>query len=118
MEDNLLIDILNVIPAKMECYIQAPSLNNKIILDMFKKTEYDYYQLLIIDETNKNTIVNQERETSFGIYVQRIEIKKNGALLFDGFDGVEFGIVSKNLVIPEWFKEKYVPETCMISPNW
>lgn len=118
IENSFFIDVLNILPEKVECFIQAPSLDNVIIQEMFENTDYDYYKLLSLDETNKKTVLRQELETSFSIYIQSIEIKENGVLLFEGFDGVEYGTISKHILIPNWFKEKYIPDTCVVSSDW
>lgn len=52
------------------------------------------------------------------MYIQNMQVKKDGILLFEGFDGVEFGTISKTILIPEWFKEKYIPDTCTVSMEW
>lgn len=117
-ESNFLVAVLNILPEKVECFIQAPSLDNIIIEGMLQNSAYDYYKLLRLDEASKDRFIQQELETSFGMYIQNIEIRENGALLFKGFDGVEYGTLSKKLFIPEWFKEKYMPDTCLISSEW
>jgi hypothetical protein len=116
--NSLLIDILSIIPEKSECFIQAPSLENIVIKNILRDSNFDYYKFLILDKTTKAKLIEQEVETSFAIYIQSIEIKNNDNLLFEGFDGVEYGIISKNLVVPEWFKNKYIPDTCIISNDW
>lgn len=118
LENSFLIDVLKILPEKVECFIQSPSLDNEIIQEMFQNTDFDYYKLIFLDETNKDKFLKQELETAFSIYIQNIEIKGNGVLLFKGYDGVEFGTISKKISIPEWFKEKYIPDTCMISSDW
>ncbi len=115
---SFLVDILNILPEKIECFIQAPSLENTVIKGMLQDSDYDYYKLLQLDKTSRNKFIKQALETSFEMYIQNIEIKENGVLLFEGFDGVEYGTISKKILIPEWFKEKYIPDTCMVSSEW
>lgn len=117
-ENNFLIDILSILPKKIECFIQAPSLDNNIIQEMLQNSDYEYYKLLQLDEGKKEKFIIQELETSFGMYIQKIEIKENGILLFEGFDGVEYGTISNKVSIPKWFKERYIPDTCLISTHW
>lgn len=50
--------------------------------------------------------------------MQKIEIRQNGVLLFEGFDGCVYGTISKNAIIPKWFKEKHFPENCTLSNEW
>ncbi len=116
--NNFLVDVLNILPEGIECFIQAPSLDNIIIEKMLQDSNYDYYKFLKLDKTNKDKFIEQELETFFGMYIQKIEIKEKGVLIFEGFDGVDYGTISKNIFIPEWFKEKYIPDTCTISNEW
>jgi hypothetical protein len=117
-ENSFIIDVLNILPEKTECFIQAPSLENSAIKEMLQKSDFDYFDLLILDENSKGIFIRQEFEASFSMYLQKIEIRENGILLFEGFDGCEYGIISKKVIIPEWFKEKYVPEICMVANEW
>ena len=116
--ENLLTDRLQILPEEIECFIQAPSLENETIQNMMAVTEYDYYKLLRLSKSNRNEFINQELANSIGDYIQNIQIKQGSKLLFEGFDGIEYGTISKSVIIPEWFKEKYVPDTCMISNEW
>jgi len=121
MEQNVnsfIIDVINILPEKVECFIQAPSLENSLIKEMFKKSDFDYFELLKLDKKSKVKFIKQEAETSFSVYIQKIEIKENGTLLFEGFDGLDYGLISKKISLPEWFKEKYVPDICMVSNEW
>ena len=117
-ENSFIIDVLNILPEKTECFIQAPSLENSAIKEMLQKSDFDYFDLLILDENSKGIFIRQEFEASFSMYLQKIEIRENGILLFEGFDGCEYGIISKKVIITEWFKEKYVPEICMVANEW
>ena len=98
-ENNFLTDVLNILPEKIECFIQAPSLENSVIKEMLQKSDLDYFELLNLNKTSKEIFVRQEMETSFSVYIQKIEIRENGLLLFEGFDGCEYGMISKTLVI-------------------
>lgn len=116
--NKLLIDILNILPNDVECYIQAPSLENSIVQMMMTDSEYDYFKLIKLNEENRLNFLNQEIAYSVSTYIQFIQIKQGTSMLFEGHDGVEFGVLSKNIVIPEWFFEKYIPDTCVISNEW
>jgi hypothetical protein len=85
---------------------------------MLQKSDFDCFELLSLNKESKEIFVRQEIETFFSIYVHKIEIRENGTLLFEGFDGCEYGMISKKIIIPEWFKEKYVTDVCMLSNEW
>jgi len=116
--NEFLINVLNILPDDIDCLIQAPCLENSIIQNMMLDSEYDYYKLIRFDREKKTNFINQEINNLIGNYIQNIQIKKGVDLLFEGFDGVEYGTLSKLLIIPDWFKEKYVPDICMISNEW
>lgn len=117
-ENVFLIDVLNILPETAECLIQAPSIENIIIKEMLKKTHCVYFEKLTLNKYIKEKIINEERINSFGAYIQKMEIRKGGIKLFVLYDGCEYGIVSKLFKIPEWFKSKYIPATCMVSDEW
>lgn len=116
--NEFFIDLFNILPESVTCFIQAPSLENNIIKNMLQDSEYDYYKLVTINSVNKEKFISQEIETSFSMYIQKIEIKQNNVLLFEGFDGIEFGIISKTVILPDWFKIKYISDVCTISKEW
>lgn len=118
-QNNLFLeDLLELFHEDVDCFIQAPSLTNSIIYSLFNETVSGYSMVLSLNRKNKEIFLNQERESSFSIYIQRLEIKLNNRLLFEGYDGCEYGVISKSIDLPDWFKEKYVPERCMISSYW
>lgn len=117
-KNDFLIDVFNILPDNVECLIQAPSLENSIIQNMMVDSNYDYYKLICFDKEKKQNFINQEIENSIGDYIQNIQIKNESKMLFEGFDGFEYGTLSKYIVIPKWFNEKYIPDICMVSNEW
>lgn len=116
---SLLISVLKILPKEIDCYIQAPSLEDETILSMMSETEYPYYKLIKVNNLNKEIFINHLNIHSVIEYIQNIELKNGNEILFQGFDGVEFGIISKFIRIPEWFKEKYINTgDCNISNDW
>jgi len=118
IEKSFFVDLLSILPENIDCFIQAPSLENTVIEKMLQDSEYGYYKLLQLNSANRDTFVNQEEETLFSVYIQNIQIRKEGVLLFEGFDGVEYGTISNKVQVPDYFKVKYIPDTCMISSEW
>lgn len=117
-ENKLLIDVLKILPENIECFIQAPSLDIDVVNEMLQSTNYDYYKIIHLNNKNKNNFINQELETSFSTYIQKIEIKKNEGVLFEGYDGMEYGIISARIFVPQWFKKRYIPDICIVSSDW
>lgn len=114
-----LINVFKILPEEIDCYIQAPSLEDVIILNMMSETEYGYYKLIKINNLNKEMFINHLTAHPIIQYFQSIELKNNNETLFQAFDGVEIGILSKYIEIPEWFNEKYIKNgECIISQDW
>jgi hypothetical protein len=116
--NSFLIDVLSIFPENTVCFIQAPSIENAIIERILESSEYDYYKQVHLTNENKLIFIEQELKNALGIYIQNIQIKQNEKLLFEGFDKVEYGILSSGLNIPKWFKDKYIPSICIISDEW
>jgi hypothetical protein len=116
---SLLIDVLSILPREVDCYIQAPSLEDSIILKMMKNTDFEYFKLITITSENREIFLNQIKKTSAHDYFHNIQIKISNKLLFEGYDGVEYGILSNSINIPDWFKKEYIIENvCTVSSEW
>lgn len=117
--ENFFVDVIGILPVDIECYIQAPSLEDRIVLNMMHKTQYDYYKCINLNEINRKRFIERLRNETVVEYFHSIEIKKNSKLLFEGYDGIESGIFSKHIHIPDWFKEKYKEDwDYSISKDW
>lgn len=117
--EYLLIDILNILPQEVDCYIQAPSLEDTFILSLMRESNFPYYKHLPLNNINRRKIIEYIQNHPIAEYFQSIEIRYNGKLLFEAHDGVEFGILSKSVTIPNWFTERHIKtETCLISSDW
>ncbi len=98
----------------MECDIQAPSLENDVLQKMM-----DYDQLVRLNKANKQLFIDAILIDSTIAHFQNIQIRSNGNLLFEGYDGIDYGILSNSVTIPEWFAQAYVVTgDCMISKEW
>ncbi|MBF0762559.1 hypothetical protein IR148_16085 [Dysgonomonas mossii] len=118
-KDFFFIDVLKIMPDDIYCYIQSPDLEDNIVLGMMLPTEYDYYQCVHLDKNNKDRFIERLRNETVLEYFQSIEIKKDSILLFEGYDGIESGKISKNITIPTWFKKKYKEDwDYTISIDW
>ena len=115
---NFLVDVLKIQPDDLDCLIQAPSLENSTIQAMMLDSEFDYFKSIYLDKERKMDFINEDVDHSIGNYIQHIQIRKGAELLFEGFNGVEHGTLSKLVNIPAWFKEKYIPDTCRRSSEW
>jgi hypothetical protein len=116
---KMLIDLINELPNEAHCYIQAPSLEDEATLSLMQESEYDYFRLIYLNEYNKEKFIERIKEASVNAYIQHIEIRFNNKLLFEGYDGVEYGIFSKEYSLPQTFIEQYFNKGFYnVSVNW
>ena len=75
-----------------------------------------HYVINLNDRNNINKLIY---DTNFPEYVVDMEIWFEDRLLFEGYDNLEYGKISKNISLPKDFISNYVEdETCMISSQW
>jgi hypothetical protein len=69
--------------------------------------------------TKQAVLLKKIANTEFQRDIQHILIKHNDILLFEGYHGVEFGIISNKIDLPDTFIAKYVNrDFCTISDEW
>jgi hypothetical protein len=113
------IDILKIVPNDSVCYIQAPSLEEPQIEDFIKPSEFAYYKQIELNPDNKKLLTNLIISNKIEIYFQTMEIKQNNLRIFIAYDGMEIGEISVKLLIPYWFKLKYIDsKVCAVSKDW
>lgn len=119
IEQSFFIEILNIMPLNSVCYLQAPNLDSSALLKKLEETEYPYYKSIEISNVNKELIIDCILNEDIQDDIQSIQIRFGETLLFEGFDGVEFGTISKNIALTNDFIEKYVNDDfCNISNDW
>lgn len=101
------IDVLNILPSEVDCYIQSPDLVEETILGMMKDSSYSYYKIIHLNNIVRDVFIKKLQNNYITEYFQSVEIKKDSELLFEGHDGIESGRFSKKVDIPNWFKDKY-----------
>jgi hypothetical protein len=110
-QQSILIDILNIVPNKSICYINAPGIDdNSVVLNLLFPSDdnYDWYitltadiKLLFIDIINAESIQHE---------FHKLDIKYDNSLLCESYDGMCTVILSESLHIPKWFADKYVQD--------
>ena len=122
MKENksYIIDVLNLVPDNSICFIQAPSIDESSTLnDVLTPSEFDCYHQVILSPTNKKTIIEIIKDEEIEADFQSIEIRHNGKLYFEGYDGMQFGTISKELEFPENFIKNYIDsDMCSIAAEW
>ncbi len=82
-------------------------------------SQFEYYQQVILSPSNKETLVDIIIDEQVEEYFQSIEIKLDGHLYFEGYDGMESGTISKDINLYEDFIRDYVDVgMCTVSSGW
>lgn len=113
------IDVLNILPNDVECFVQSTFTKYNFEIDLLFNTEDDFIKLIKFNERSKRIFFEIAKSNCLVETFNKIDIMQNGNRLFQGYDGVEFGIFSKAVTIPEWFKEKYtIQDVYGVSNEW
>lgn len=118
-EQSFVIEVIALVPDESILFIQAPGIETSEILKLMEPSEFDYYTQIKLTAQNKKLLnkilVNEGAQE----YFQNIEVKFNDKLLFEGHDGMEIGIISRSLKLPDKFIENYInTEMCIVSNEW
>ena len=116
-----LIDVLNILPQEVDCFIKAPSLDDEIIIKMMVDSEVDHCKLIKLNSFTRDIFIERIKNNPDVIqYFHSLEIKSfDNKKLFEAWDGVEYGAFSKEIKIPDWFEEKYFnKEMYYTSDEW
>lgn len=118
-ELEFLIDTIEIVPNNSICHVQAPNIKNTDFHELCEKSKYNWAQQIVLNSENKekfkNLLLRSEIEGQFhNIIIEEEEVK-----IFEGFDGMEIGEVSKTLNLPNWYLDKYIKtKYCNIAKNW
>jgi hypothetical protein len=112
-------DLLNILPDSFICRVSAPSIDSVILLQVaeFDNKTADY--LIEVDSQNRHKLLSLTNKYSIEEQIHEIVISLHSKVLFQGYDGFDTGIISKNLKLPDWFREKYIEtELWKVSEVW
>jgi len=105
-------------PLNADCYIQSPHEEFIKAIIGINYVQDEIYIKIKLTEENK-TILLRITVESLEEYIQSAKIKYNGELLFEAYDGFEYGILSKRFNIENSIlKEIVVQGNCTISKEW
>lgn len=118
-EKTFFIDSLNLMPINSICFFQAPNLDSPELQNLLNATDHAYYVSLELSSINLKLFIKKIIDDDIQDDIQSIEIRVGNKLLFKGFDSVEFGTISKDIILPNEYKNKYINnDFCNISENW
>ena len=115
------IDILKLIPIeKSSIIIQSP---HEEILAVFKKINFkkesDISESINLDKRSREILTAEIIYNDIEEFIHSLEIRVNDKKIFEGYDGMEYGLFSKDFALPKEFKEKYTKlDMCMVSEDW
>lgn len=117
---SYIIDIIDLVPDNSVCFIQAPSIEKSSALnDLLMPSQFSYYQQVILSQVNKKILVEIIKYEEVEGYFQSMEIRHDGKLYFEGYDGMEYGTISKDINLPDNFIKYYINgEMCIVSNEW
>lgn len=111
--------VLKLVPEGAVCFIQAPSCDNPKMLKLMQPSQFDYYTQVPLTIANRQQLVNLVNDEHVEQEFQSIEIRLGDKLLFEGFDGLEIGTISKTVQLPVNFVQNYIHSgQCSVSDRW
>jgi len=89
------------------------------MLSMLHPTKFPYYKSVILAGPDRKSFLKQIEVPFILNHFQSVEIKFNDRLLFEGYDGMEYGSISKSILLPQKFINEYINgEYCIVSTEW
>lgn len=116
---SFLIEIIFLVPDDSICFIQVPSCDNDNFLSLMKDSNFAYYKQVELTTLNKRKLIEFVENENIGTDFQSIKIRLDGKLLFEGYDGMEFGMISQTLKLTKEFTENFIAtDLCTVSTVW
>jgi hypothetical protein len=116
---TFITEVINLVPQDSICFIQAPSIESLTYLELVTASSFDYYKQIILTGSNKRLLGKVIADENIEEFFQSIQIRFNDKLLFEGYDGMEYGIISKTLPLTDFFKKNLIDKKlCVVSEEW
>ena len=116
-QNEFFLDIIHMFSAGCDCYLQAPDLDKNLIQELLDDCSIPYYVKIRLADENISKLMDLESHCHISQWIQSMEIRKDEKLLFEGYDSIEYGLFSKEITMPNWFRSKH-EEDFGISPDW
>ena len=117
---SYIINVINIVPDNSVCFIQAPGVEHSSALNnLLTPSKFPYYHQVILSPLNKEALIKIVKDEKVQEYFQSLEITTNNKLSFEGYDGMEYGTISKDIKLTDNFIRDYVDEhMCVVSEKW
>lgn len=117
---SYIINVINIVPDNSVCFIQTPGVEHSSALNnLLTPSKFPYYHQVILSLLNKEALIKIVKDEKVQEYFQSMEITTNNKLNFEGYDGMEYGTISKDIKLTDNFIRDYVDEhMCVVSEKW
>jgi hypothetical protein len=116
---QLFIDILRLMPFEADLLIQSPHEEVLSVLEDIEHTKGEVFNTVRLSRENRQKLIYEVIYNDIEEYMQSIQIKIGDQLLFEGYDGLEYGTFSREFQLPSEFLEEYTPKKMVsISNEW
>ena len=93
-------DIIQLVPVGSVCFIQAPSLDDFEYQQVMQSSPFPYFQHVVLTAENKERLSKLVKLKQLEKYFHSLEVRVEGNLLLEAFDGMEIGTFSKKFKLP------------------
>jgi hypothetical protein len=98
---------------------RPPSIEDYEFQQIMQSDKFPYFHQIILTCENKERLSELVHLKQIEVYFHRLEIRQDGNLLFEAFDGMEIGTVSEKFNLPDEFITKYInPGMLTVSSEW
>ena len=116
---SLITEVIKLVPYNSICFIQAPDIESTLYHNLVTASPFDYYQQITFTDGNKELLIKAIIEDDLEESFQGIEIRLNNKLLFEGYDGLEYARISREVPLTYMFQTMFIDtELCLISKEW
>lgn len=100
-------------------YVQAPDLNLSAVRLNFQDTEYPYYLSIELDNISKVKLNESIQNQGLLDDIQHLEVRSQNKKLFEGYDHMQFGTISKDLSLSANFIDNFInTDMCVVAKDW
>lgn len=117
---QFILEILEFIPVDESVLIvQSPHEEVLSVLRVIVDNKKNDFETIKFSKKNRKILIEEIKDNGIEEYIHRLEVLIKDKKIFEGYDGMEYGMFSKEFNLPKEFKEKYTKmDMCMISEDW
>jgi hypothetical protein len=113
------IDVLKIVPTNSFIYIQSPHNEILSVLNSMKPRKDGVYTVVQLTNQNRDLLIEATKEKHIQDFIHSLEIRFEDKLIFEGWDGMDYGEISKTIPLTQEFMKNYIEgQMCIISSSW